>query len=362
MLVLGLYVLVAVGISFICSMLEATLLSMTPAYISNLKQTNPKAAARLASLRENIDSPLVGILTLNTIAHTAGAAGAGAQATKVFGSEALGWFSAVLTLAILFLSEILPKTIGARYWRQLGPQASIMLTALVTITKPLIIVSGWITSRFTHGGDEAHIRAEMSAMADIGAESGELDAQESRILKQLLRARSLPVSAIMTPRTVIHSLPESLTLREFAQQHGKKSFSRIPVFCEGPDDIVGYVSRSEVLITEKTDPDATLRSVRHKLLVIPETAKLMTLFELLLTRHAQLAIVADEYGDVRGLVTMEDIIESMLGLEIVDHKDPSKDMQQLARRLWEHRQKERKFRVSEEPDDREERKKEHYVN
>ncbi|WP_298439792.1 CNNM domain-containing protein [uncultured Ferrimonas sp.] len=346
MLMLGLFVLLAVGVSFLCSLLEAVLLSLTPAYVSTLRQTKPASAKRLMQLQQHIESPLVAILTLNTIAHTAGAAGAGAQASRLFGSDALGWFSAVLTLAILFLSEIIPKTIGARYWRSLAPMTSVWLMLLVTITKPLIIISGWVTSMLQQQAPAAHIRAEMSAMADIGLESGELDSQESKILKQLLRARSLPVSAIMTPRTVIHSLSQHLTLREFSSQHAQKSFSRIPVFDSEPDDIVGYVRRSEVLLTEKTDPDAPLRSVQHKLLVVPENAKLMVLFELLLTRHSHIAIVADEYGGVRGLVTMEDIIESMLGLEIVDQDDPSKDMQQLARRLWQHRQKERKFRVS----------------
>ncbi|QIZ76991.1 CNNM domain-containing protein [Ferrimonas lipolytica] len=352
MFLLGLFVLLAVGVSFICSLLEAVLLSLTPAYISHLRHSRPSVAARLETLQQQIESPLVAILTLNTIAHTAGAAGAGAQASVVFGSNALGWFSAVLTLAILFISEIIPKTIGARYWRQLAPTASIWLSVLVKLTKPLIIVSGWITERFQSSSEQSHIRAEMSAMADIGAASGELDLKESQILKRLLQARSLPVSAIMTPRTVIHSVSQELTLADFSSQHAKKTFSRIPVFRDEPDNIVGYVNRSEVLIAEKTDPNATLRTIQHKLMVIPENSKLMVLFELLLTRHCHIAIVADEYGSVRGLVTMEDIIESMLGLEIVDHNDVSKDMQQLARRLWEHRQKERKFRLSKDGADR----------
>ncbi|MBY5992825.1 CNNM domain-containing protein [Ferrimonas balearica] len=346
MTLLLVYVAVAIGVSFICSVFEAVLLSVTPSYIAGLKAERPKAAANLAELKENVEAPLVGILTLNTIAHTAGAAGAGAQAAAVFGSQALGLFSAVLTFAILFFSEIIPKTLGANYWRTLAPSVAIGLKWMVTLCKPLIWFSMKMTALMGKGEAGHYVRAEMTAMADIGAESGELNEQESSILKQMLKARSVPVSAIMTPRTVIHSLSQDLTLTEFTHLHGKRRFSRVPVYNEDSDDIVGYITRSEALLAEKHTPKAPLKSIRHSIIAVPESARLMTLLELLLKKHTQIAIVVDEYGSVLGLVTMEDIVESLLGLEIVDLSDPATDMQQVARKLWEHRQKQRKIRLS----------------
>ncbi|MBY6186174.1 DUF21 domain-containing protein [Marinobacter hydrocarbonoclasticus] len=350
MTILIIYVTVAIGVSFICSIFEAVLLSVTPSYIAGLRADRPKAAANLAELKENVEAPLVGILTLNTIAHTAGAAGAGAQAAKVFGSEALGIFSAILTFGILFFSEIIPKTLGANYWRTLAPSAAVVLKGMVIVCKPLIWMSMRITSLMGKGESGHYVRAEMSAMADIGAESGELNEQESNILKQMLKARSVPVSAIMTPRTVIHSVNQNMTLTEFTHQHGKRRFSRVPVFDQDSDDIVGYINRSEALLAEKHTPNAPLKSIRHTIVAVPETARLMSLFESLLKKHTQIAIVVDEYGSVLGLVTMEDIVESLLGLEIVDLSDPATDMQQVARKLWEHRQKQRKIRISKDQD------------
>ncbi|TKB54725.1 CNNM domain-containing protein [Ferrimonas aestuarii] len=346
MLLLVIYIAVAIGVSFVCSIFEAALLSVTPSYIANLKQTNPKAAARLEKQKADVEAPLVAILTLNTIAHTAGAAGAGAQATKVFGNEWLGVFSAVLTLGILFLSEIIPKTLGANYWRTIAPSVSLALTWMVTFTKPLVWMSLKVTKLMGKGEQGNYIRAEMSAMAEIGHEAGELDKQESNILKQLLNAREVPVTAVMTPRTVIHSASQHLNLTEFVTENADVTFTRIPVHDKDRDDIVGYVHRAEVLLAEKNNPEKALRSLKKPILVLPEGTKLMAVFEQLLKRHTQVAIVVDEYGSVLGLVTMEDIIESLLGLEIVDLNDPAADMQEVAKKLWEQRQKKHRIQLS----------------
>ncbi len=346
MLLLSIYITLAIGVSFLCSVLEATLLSVTPAYVAGLKKKRPRAAARLARLKDNIEAPLVAILTLNTIAHTAGAAGAGAQATLVFGSQVLGLFSALLTFAILLLSEIIPKTIGANYWRQLAPWFARPLQWLVWLCWPLIRLSALVTRVFSRDGEHQHIRSDMTAMADVGASTGELNRQESDILKQMLKAREVPVSAIMTPRTVIHSLDQAMTFSQFSRIAAHKCFSRIPLYDNDPDDIVGYIQRSDALLADKSQPDAPLASIKRPIIALPAQAKLMSVFELLLTKRAQIAVVVDEYGGVRGLVTMEDIVESLLGLEIIGRDDPADDMQQLARRLWKRRQKQRKFRLS----------------
>ncbi|TKB51553.1 HlyC/CorC family transporter [Ferrimonas sediminicola] len=346
MILLVTYILAAIGVSFVCSVFEAALLSVTPSYIANLKQSNPKAADRLEKQKEDVEAPLVAILTLNTIAHTAGAAGAGAQAAKVFGDDLLGLFSAVLTLAILFFSEIIPKTLGANYWRTLAPSVSLALNWMVTLTKPLVWLSLKVTRLLGKGEQGQYIRAEMSAMADVGHQSGELDEKESNILKQLLNAREVPVTSVMTPRTVIHSVSQHMTLSDFVRQEQEVRFTRIPVHDEEREDIVGYVHRNEVMLAERSNPDKALRTLKRPILALPEGTRLMAVFEQLLKRRVQIAIVVDEYGSVLGLVTMEDIIESLLGLEIVEFSDPAADMQDVARKLWEQRLKQRGITLS----------------
>lgn len=350
MLTLIVIVLVAIGVSFLCSVFEAVLLSVTPSYIASLRQSNPDAAERLQKQKDNVESPLVAILTLNTIAHTVGAAVAGAQAAKVFGDEMLGVFSGVLTFLILFFSEIIPKTIGANYWRAMAPSVSVALVWMERITLPLIWMSNKVTRLLGKGDSGQYIRQEMSAMAKIGHESGELDEQESKILTQMLSVKEMPVTAIMTPRTVMFTLPAALTQHEFVSQHINKPFTRVPIFDKDHDDIIGYVNRTDVLLSERDNPDAPLGNLKRSLVIVPETARILPLFELMIKRNAQIAMVVDEYGSGQGLVTLEDIIESLLGLEIVDINDPATDMQQLARRLWKRRMKDKGIRLS---DDRE---------
>ncbi len=254
MLTLIIIVLVAVAVSFLCSVFEAVLLSVTPSYIASLEQTDSAAAARLRRLKENVEAPLVSILTLNTIAHTVGAAVAGAQAAKVFGDDMLGVFSGVLTFIILFFSEIIPKSLGANHWRRLAPSVSVAVLWMKRTTKPLIWMSQQVT-RLMGKGDEGHyIRQEMSAMAKIGHESGELDEQESKILTQMLKVRDMPVTAIMTPRTVMFSLPIDLTQNEFVRQYRDKPFTRIPVYDQDHDDVIGYITRTDVLLAERYTP------------------------------------------------------------------------------------------------------------
>ncbi|MCE9686630.1 hemolysin family protein [Shewanella sp. AS16] len=350
MLTLIIIVFVAVAVSFLCSVFEAVLLSVTPSYIASLTQSHPKAAKRLSKQKDNVEAPLVAILTLNTIAHTVGAAVAGAQASHVFGDELLGVFSGVLTFIILFFSEIIPKTLGANYWRSLAPAVSVALKWMTSLSRPLVWMSLRVT-RLLGKGDEGHyIRQEMSALARLGRESGELDEQESKILTQMLTVRDMPVTAIMTPRTVMFSLPVSLTQHEFVQQYMDKPFSRIPVYDEDHDDIIGYVNRTDILLAERYSPDEPIGLLKNNLVVVPETAKILPLFELMIKRNTQIAMVVDEYGSSQGIVTQEDIIESMLGLEIVDSNDLATDMQQLARRLWTRRMEQKGIRLSADGD------------
>lgn len=348
MITLIIIVAVAIGISFLCSVFEAVLLSVTPSYIANLTQSNPEAAKRLGLQKENVESPLVSILTLNTIAHTVGAAVAGAQAAVVFGSEMLGVFSAVLTFLILFFSEIIPKTLGANHWRKLAPSVSVALLWMERLTKPLIWMSMQVTQLLGKGDDGQYIRQEMSAMAKIGQESGELDEQESKILTQMLSVKEMPVTAIMTPRTVMFSLPASMSLEEFAQRHKSSPFSRIPIYDQEPDDVVGFINRNDLLLAERKTPKASIGDSKCSLVIVPETAKILPLFQLLIKRNTKIAMVVNEYGTAEGIVTLEDIIESLLGLEIVDSNDPVTDMQQLARKQWEKRMSDKGIRLSDD--------------
>ncbi|WP_153913323.1 CNNM domain-containing protein [Shewanella sp. TC10] len=359
MITLIIIVFIAIAISFLCSVFEAVLLSVTPSYIANLAKTNPKAAERLDKQKQNVESPLVSILTLNTIAHTVGAAVAGAQAAKVFGDEMLGLFSGVLTFLILFFSEIIPKTLGANYWRSLAAPVSLILVWMERLTKPLIWMSSQVTKLMGKGDEGQYIRQEMSAMAEIGLRSGELDKQESAILTQMLSVKEMPVSAIMTPRTVMFKLPLHLSQGEFVQQYLAKPFTRIPVYEDDPDNIIGYVNRNNIIQAERYTPKESIGVLKKNLLVIPETAKILPIFELMIKRNTKIAMIVDEYGSGEGIVTLEDIVESLLGLEIVDSNDPVTDMQQLARKLWSTRMKHKGIVLS---DDGEFSKQESSVN
>ncbi len=348
MLVLIAIVFISIAISFLCSVFEAVLLCITPSYIETLSQTQPKLARRLNKQKDNVESPLVAILTLNTIAHTVGAAMAGAQAAIVFGNELVGVFSGVLTFLILFFSEIIPKTLGANYWRRLAPHVSLALLWMERLTKPLIWLSQKVTRLLGKGDNGQYIRQELSALARIGKESGELDGQETRILTQMLTVKSMPVTTIMTPRIVTFSVPVSISPQEFLQTYPDKPFTRVLIYNKDPDDIIGYVNRMDIVLAKASRSLTSLYPLKKSLLVVPETAKILPLFELMLKNSKQIAIIVDEYGCSVGIVTQEDIIESILGLEIVDTKDPAIDMQQLARNLWKERMLAKGITISED--------------
>ena len=336
MVLLTIYISVAIGVSFICSVLEAVLLSISPSYIATLRKQNHPAAAKLTALKDNIDRPLASILTLNTIAHTIGAATAGAQATIVFGSEWLGVFSGVLTIGILLLSEIVPKTIGATYWRQLAPFSATMLRWMVLLLIPLVWVSEQITRRLSRGHEQPKLRDEISAMALLAHETGELGEGESKILTNLLQFRDVSVTKIMTPRPVLFRVDAEQTINEFLSQHKNSPFSRPLVYSEQSDNIVGFVHRLELFAESQAGKGSQeLGVLMRPLPVIMNNVSVPKAFERLMQERSQLILIVDEYGTVQGLVTLEDIFESLVGEEIVDEADKNTDMQQLAFQRWE---------------------------
>jgi CBS domain containing-hemolysin-like protein len=334
-----LYVLLALGVSFACSVMEAVLLSVTPGYIGALEREDPPAGERLRELKEEIERPLAAILTLNTIAHTVGAAGAGAQAAIVFGSAAVGVFSAVLTFAILIFSEIIPKTLGASYWRRIAPPVARLLPPLVWLVWPLVLLALWLDRLLSREGEAATVsREEIAAMAEEGRRVGVVRESESQILERLFLFGELRAHDVMTPRTVVFALPAEATLEEVLEEHETLRFSRIPVYRGEPGELEGYVLKDEVLRrTASGEGDTRLAELRRDFLVVPETLALPEVFERLVEEGELISLVVNEHGAVEGIVTMEDVIETILGREIVDEADSTEDMRELARRRWRRR-------------------------
>lgn len=335
------YVLFALTFSFLCSIAEAVILSVTPAYVALLKNQERPAGAILSTIKDNINQALAAILTLNTIAHTIGAAGAGAQAAIVFGNNYLGLASAVLTLLILIFSEIIPKTLGANYWRQLAPATAYGLRALIWSLYPFVKLSDYITGGMGHGGLTGFSRQEFAAMADLSAEEGSLGRRESQVLKNLLDLRNTPVHDAMTPRTVVFSLPDRTTVEEFFHRHEQKPFSRIPIYHEDHDHVTGFVLRSDLLLAQaRGNHQQPLENYRREMPSIPEGVTLARAFNSMQAERSHMALVVDEYGDLQGLLTLEDVMETLLGLEIVDESDDTVDMRDLAKRKWRRRARE----------------------
>ena len=334
------YILLALVFSFLCSVAEAVLLSITPAYIAGLRSSNPKLAALLKKLKQdNVDQSLAAILTLNTIAHTVGAIGSGSKATVVFGSAWFGLFSAVMTLMILFLSEIIPKTIGAVYWRSLAGITARFVRGLIWALYPLIWFSETLTRLIARGKTTSVFsREEFIAMAGIGERAGKIDPHESRIIRNLFRFGSLTASDIMTPRTVISGLAEDLCVDDALNTRPSAAFSRLPVFHTDLDHITGFILRDDLLLSKAQDGgDGKIERLKRTIKTVPGDMSLTNLLEFMLDQRQQIALVIDEYGGTKGLVTTEDVVETLLGMEIVDEMDTVEDMQAMARRQWAKR-------------------------
>lgn len=356
------YAVISIFFSFLCSILEAVLLSINPTF-TNIKKKEGKAYAHtLEALKKDVDQPLIAILTLNTVAHTVGAILVGVQAkaayAELYGTETrsvfgieftedlmVGVVSTIMTILILVASEIIPKTIGATYWKQLANFTAKTLKIMVLALKYTGLL--WILQLFTRlvGGKGHHgsvlSREDFTAMADIAQEDGVFEKSESTIIKNLLRFDEVFIKDVMTPRTVMKIAQEDQSVREFYDANQKMRFSRIPVYSDKEDHITGLVLKDDILEELVLGNDETpLSEIRRELLVSKRNTPIPELFELLIAKREQIALVVDEYGSVSGLVTMEDVIETLLGLEIMDESDNVADLQQLARKNWETRAKE----------------------
>lgn len=339
MILLITYILVALGFSFLCSIAEAVILSVTTAYIALQEEEQKPSGKLLRELKGDINKPLAAILTLNTITHTMGAAGAGAQAAVVFGSAYVGVASAILTLLILIFSEIIPKTLGAHYWRSLAPATAYGLNILIKLLYPFVLLSEKITDAITSkDGLSGFSRKEFAAMAELSAREGELAQQETVILKNLLLLRETCVRDAMTPRTVVFSLADTIRIEEFFHMYDHIRFSRIPIYKDKPELIDGFVLRADLLLAQaRGNIDSQLENYRREMPVVLNSMSLSQAFDELMCQRAHIALVMEEHGGMAGILTLEDVIETLLGLEIIDEGDKAEDMQKLARRLQKKR-------------------------
>lgn len=319
MTLLILYIGVAVGISFLCSVLEAVLLSCTPSYLESLKASKPKLYKSCIELTTNIERSLAAILSLNTFAHTIGAAGAGAQAQIVFGDKWMSVFAVILTLVILIASEIIPKSIGARYWRNLLRFTSSVLPFLIVISYPLVIFSQWV-SRLIKGSLSVKIsRDEMKAFADLGLRDGSLSKDEHRIFKSMMLMPQQNVSQIMTPASRVEGFSADLKTDDIFDQVTKTPYSRLLLFDEGLVD--SYVLRDEVLLIKALDQNEDLEKIKKTILRVLPTTKIEAIFVRLINRHEHIAAVADIDNNFMGVITLEDVFEKMLDKQILDELD-----------------------------------------
>lgn len=321
--------------------MEAVLLSVPVSFLRSKVERGDAAARSMLGLKNDIDKPLSAILSLNTVAHTVGAAGVGAQATIVFGEASFGIVSAVLTILILVLTEIIPKTLGANYSRELVGSAAKIIRGMIALTYPLVWVSSFLTKLLSREKAELTTsREEISALASIGTQEGIFADKENKIIQNLIKLKGLKIKEVMTPRIVVVTANEDMTLQEFLRNKEFLHFSRIPIFQENKDNITGYVFRE--LVFEKLAEDhfdLRLKDIKRNIVTFPESKTLFEAWEELLQKKEHISLIVDEYGGMDGITTIEDIIETLLGFEIVDEKDQVDDMQKYAMKRWQERKK-----------------------
>jgi CBS domain containing-hemolysin-like protein len=341
MTLLIVYLLIALFFSFLCSIMEAVILSVTPSFIATKLGEKKSYALILQKYKDNIDRPLAAILTLNTFAHTVGAAGVGAQAQLIWGNQYLSLTSAILTILILFFSEIIPKTIGANFWKELVGPTVFVLRVLMIILYPFVIVSQLITKIFNINKYKSVLsRSDFSALAKIAEKEGVFASGESKIIQNIARFHKLKVKEIMTPRTVLFAAQEDMTIGQFYSAHPNLIYTRVPVYRKSIDEISGYFLKNDMLskIIEG-EQNLPLKDLKRDIILVYENLPIPNLYDRLTQHKEHIAIVIDEFGGTEGVVTMEDVFETIIGIEITDETDHVVDLQKTARESWEKRAK-----------------------
>lgn len=345
MLLLIIFLLGAMSISFLCSILESVLLSTPMSFVTMKEDEGYKPASLFKKYKSDNSRAIASILSLNTIAHTIGAAGVGQQSSIVFGSEWFGLVSAITTILILVFTEIIPKTLGTENWRSLMGFTARTIHVLIYLLYPVVVASQWLTRLISRkkDGETTVSREEVAAMADMGEDEGVIDEDENKIIQNVIKLDSIKATEIMTPRVVAATAPEAMTLKDFYEKKEFKHFSRIPIYLDDEDFLTGYVLRSDVL-TQLTEDNTEkkLADLKRKIFLVNENASVADVWDSLLRNKEQLAGIIDEYGSFKGIITLEDIIETIFGLEIIDENDAVSDMQQYARERWHLRQQNRK--------------------
>ncbi len=338
MTLLLIYLAIAIGVSFVCSILEAVLLSITPSFVESYTNEHPKSGLVLYRVKDRLDESISSILILNTFAHTMGAAGVGSQALQVFGVEWETLIAVLLTLSILYFSEIIPKTIGATFWQRLALPSAHTILWLIRLVYPLVWFSTVITRLFSNKKQNEISREEILAFAALGYKGGTLASQETEYLTNVLRLRDIKTTQILTPRSVMHALDESLMVGQALEDEKTRRFSRIPLYKDTHENITGLVSNRELFIAEREGKANTpIKEYAKSIYRVSENLPVQQLLDLFIKKREHLFLVEDQFGQTEGIVTLEDAIETMLGREIVDETDTVEDLQELAKTKYRSR-------------------------
>ena len=337
-----LFFVLSVGVSFICSVLESVLLSINMSYVAVLEKERPSVGKLLRAQKENINKSIAGILILNTIANTLGAAAVGAQAALVFGNDAVVVVSIVLTFAILFLSEIIPKTIGAIYWKSLAPAASQFIRIFIWITYPIILTTLAVTNKISNGKADANSLTKEELLESMlqSEDDGVIDEKESDVIENILNLDNIKVSEVLTPRSVVFAIDESMTIKEVIEtQESIFKFSRIPVFKGSIEEVTGLVLTKRIFKQALEDDSVTLKSITKDIFSINENIPVSKALDLFIAKKDHMFLVIDNYDQTDGILTLEDCVETVLGVEIMDESDTTEDMRELAKRKMKLKRK-----------------------
>ena len=342
MTLLIVYLSIAIGVSFLCSILEAVLLSITPSYIAQVNRSGKSGGKVLSQVKNNLDQSIASILILNTFAHTMGAAGVGAQAIRVFGEKWETLIAFLLTLAILYLSEIIPKTIGATFWRSLAVPSSYVIRTLVKVVFPLVWLSTHLTKLFSSKHSSETSREEVLAVASLSYKDGAIVSQENQLVENILKMRDADTKDILTPRSVVHAFDQEMKIVDALNAEQTENFTRIPIYQGSIDNITGIINKNNMYQQERQgNGDSYLKDIANPLFRISENFPVLNLLDLFIKRGEHIFLVNDEFGQTAGIVTLEDAIETFLGQEIVDESDKVADMQKLAKAKYRDRLREK---------------------
>ena len=330
------------GVSFICSILESVLLSVNMSYVAVLEKERPTVGKLLRLHKENINKSIASILILNTIANTLGAAAVGAQASLIFGNDAVVYVSIVLTFAILFLSEIIPKTIGAIHWKALAPLAAHVIRVFIWLTYPIILTTLFVTNKISKGKDDSNslTKEELLESMLLSEDDGVIDEKESDVIENILNLDNIKVGEILTPRSVIFAIDETITIKEIIEtQPAIFKFSRVPIYKDSIEDVTGLVLTKKIFKQALEDDSVTIGSIKKEIFSINENIPVSKALDMLISKKDHMFLVMDNYDQTEGIVTLEDCVETILGVEIMDESDTTEDMRELAKLKMKQKRK-----------------------